>query len=221
MKIAIVGISGDLGSQLAENIKHAGHDCIGFRSKHAQDPRLFTQNLENCQIIHWCAPLAALASLENILPNSLLILHDSVMDSSQKAAKQLKCRIPHAQIAIVHCLMNPEKTVAIADNSANLAGIQKHLSHIGLSPQIIDLAKHDELMAHSQAPLALLCQVLLPILEENQPKGLLTQSAVDLLQTLKHHNLRWTDSTRQSVLGNPKLQILANSIQEIINNQQK
>ena len=76
--IGVIGSLGDLGSQLVRRAKKYG---FLVREFDIADRHTNTEELSDCEIIHVCAPL------ENfIVPpvRGLIILHDSVMDTSRR-----------------------------------------------------------------------------------------------------------------------------------------
>jgi hypothetical protein len=160
--------------------------------------------------------LAALDDMEYIPPGVKLILHDSVMHNSVAAVEKLRARGVKSEIAIIHCLVNPERTVAIAKDYNNALWISEHIRSIGLSPQSLTIKDHDTLMAHSQAPLAILCQLLVPKLDSYAARGLLTPSAQALRSALENRASNWTEAALQTILSNPMLPDLLDEMREVI-----
>ena len=109
--------------------------------------------------------------------------------------------------------MNDTNTVVIATDAPHCEEITKHFTSIGLVPKRMTTAEHDDMMARSQAPLALLCKTLLPYLYEQADKGLLTPSGKLLAETLRSRELTWTDATVHSILQNPAIDTLLHGLQ--------
>ncbi|HSX00060.1 MAG TPA: hypothetical protein VLH38_03430 [Patescibacteria group bacterium] len=159
------------------------------------------------EIIHWCAPLEALGelALAAVGETKLIMLHSSVMAKSTEAMQQIHERGLGA--AIIHCLVNEERTVVIGDGSDHDERVTTHFKDIGLRPVSMSTSEHDQLMARTQAPLALLLP-LLPELQARKEQGLLTPSASVLLSTLAEVKGRWTPLTVRTLLENPHLPTL-------------
>lgn len=208
--IGIIGITGDLGSQLAQTL--AAHDLnvIGCSLTLPDGPTI-AEVIAQADIIHVCAPLSVLDNAI-IASGKLVVLHDSVMSSSLQARSQYL----QGNAAIVHMLMNAARSVVIANESTQRDRIAAHATQLGYTVHTMSVAEHDQLMARSQAPLAVLCQVLLPFLFEQQDKGLLTPSGELLAQTLHSRRLAWTDETIRSILSNPELKTLVSEISDVI-----
>ena len=209
-KIGIVGITGDLGSQLAQMAQAANLEVLGC-SLSLKNGLTINDLVDQCDIVHICAPISVLGTLHQ--PHkSQVVLHDSVMNTSLQARSKYLSNSG----AIVHMLMNQANTVIVASESTEHAKITKHLKQLGLHTQTMPIAEHDTIMARSQAPLAVLCQVLLPYLFEKQNSGLLTPSGELLAQTLHSRQLAWTDETTRSILRNPELSALIDDMQQAI-----
>jgi prephenate dehydrogenase len=243
--IGIIGACGDLGSQMViqacstfENVNifdtqrgsrqeaHTGIDPSLLRKEALlSEPRFLTgagEVMANSAVVHWCAPLEALADLEELPAGTLLVLHDSVMNNSLRAAERLKPRAGiHGKIAIVHCLMNPEKRVLVATESDNPDSVLAHMSDLSLSPLQMSAQEHDFVMAHSQAPFALLGQALGPLLADYGGKGLLTTSALELKHALDSRAAQWTPETIKAILSNPQLLEFMNSLSSSLEQQAK
>ena len=209
--IGIIGITGDLGSQLAKTLAASGIPTIGCSLTLPDGPRV-AEIIAQSDIIHVCAPLTTMHGV-SIPDGKLVVLHDSVMSSS------LQARTDHLQgnAAIVHMLMNSARSVVVAQESAQVDRITGHLQQLGYTTHHMSVVDHDQLMARSQAPLAVLCQVLLPFLFEQQDKGLLTPSGELLASTLHSRQLAWTDETIRSILSNPELKVLLHEITSVVN----
>lgn len=202
--IGIIGASGDLGSQLLQRVTAAGRTAVPYSRRDGSE-RL--QELASaCDVIHVCAPVDALATLPPT--NALVVLHDSVMHTSQRAS--------HAKLegtaAIVHILMNDADMVVIAQDAPHHDKTKEHFTQLGFATCSMAIDNHDYLMARSQAPFALLCATLLPFLYEQANQGLLTPSGQLLADTLRARELAWTDATIHSILQNPQLSELMNDM---------
>lgn len=223
--IGIVGL-GDLGGRLAFQAIAVGMDIVTFdivqpaNPPSAVDPGLDIAKLslpplapnpasviEQSDIIHWCAPLSALNSLR--LPKGKqLVLHSSVMNASMQAKRTLT-----GNVAVAHCLMNPRRTVVVANDSGDSEQIAQHISELGLSPLQMNHKAHDRVMARSQGIFALLIQHgLKSDLEQWHEQGLLTSSAEELLQAVEHRQSQWTEVTIEAILSNPALKDFTNEL---------
>lgn len=103
--IGVIGSLGDLGSQLVRRAKKYG---FLVREFDIADRHTNTEELSDCEIIHVCAPL------ENfIVPpvRGLIILHDSVMNTSRRFNDQLG-----QKAAVVHLLMNSAQRAVVASD---------------------------------------------------------------------------------------------------------
>jgi hypothetical protein len=112
--------------------------------------------------------------------------------------------------------MNKTRTTIVADEHPLDDRTEKHLNDAGLRLEVLSIDDHDYLMSKSQAPLALLCQVLLPYLFEQQQRGLLTESGELLAETLRKRQIAWTPQTVNSILNNPRLDDLINEMSQIV-----
>lgn len=208
--IGIIGITGDLGSQLAQVLVARGFTVIGC-SLSLVGGLSIEDVMARADIVHVCAPLGVMEGVI-ITDTTLVVLHDSVMSSSLRTqAGQLEGRA-----AIVHMLMNASSSVVLAEESAQLTRTKAHMELLGYQVHTMSIVDHDQLMARSQAPLAILCQVLLPYLFEQQDKGLLTPSGELLVSTLHSRQLAWTDETVRSILSNPELKVLLHEMTMVI-----
>jgi hypothetical protein len=166
--------------------------------------------MAQCDIVHMCCPLSV---LEDVIPDrAVIVLHDSVMSSSLTTSKQFI----NGEAAVVHMLMNKMNTVVVATDASHHDSIIEHLRSIGLEPKGMTVREHDYLVVRSQAPLALLCETLLPYLYEQAELGLLTPSGELLASTLHSRELAWTKETRDSILRNPELGTLINEMQQVV-----
>lgn len=212
--VGIIGVKGDLGSQLAIRLEKRGF-CVRGYSRSLESNLSVEDIMDECSIVHVCAPLKA---IEEITPraSTVVILHDSVMYSSKVASETYL----GGSAAIVHMLMNDTDTVVVASDAPYSEVVSAHLRAAGLSPMSRTISEHDHLIARSQAPLALLCKVLLPYLYEQADQGMLTPSGQLLANTLRSRESVWTNATMHSILKNPELQILINDMNHILNKDQ-
>ena len=226
--IGIVGAGGDLGSRMTLQT------CSAYEQVYAYDPSpmsgLIEVNgidpeirqsgvsvtprfqtsvsavLESCSVIHWCAPLSGLENVENLPPEAMLVLHDSVMNNSM-SAREIVSTKPGVlgKITVAHCLMNPERIIVVASDVVDADELSAHIEKLGLNPYTMTAQEHDFMMAHTQAPLALLSLVLRERLHEYAAKGLLTKSANELMGALDARASQWTPETIHAILSNPEL----------------
>ena len=244
-RIGIIGASGDLGSQMVVQACSTFEDVSAFDIQQQPrqealtgiDPSLLRKEtllsepgfltsvgevMANSAVVHWCAPLEVLTDLEELPSDTLLILHDSVMSNSLGAAEMLKSRTgTYGKIAIMHCLMSPENRVVVATESGEADFIAAHVTDLGLSPFQMSALEHDFVMAHSQAPFALLGQAIGPLLEEYESMGLLTTSAKELKHALDSRAAQWTPETIKAILGNPQLLEFVRSLSDSLEQQAK
>jgi hypothetical protein len=209
-KIGVIGAAGDLGVQLTQRLREH------FEFVFINDPKLKSStSIEDIfkfsNIIHICAPLDKI-KIPAITGDQIVVLHDSVMSYS----KLFSSDFLEDAGAIVHMLMNKKGTVVVASDASHAVKIHEHMKKIGYEPHFMTVDEHDYLMAHSQAPLALLCQTLLPYLYEKQDEGLLTASGQLLADTLKSREIIWTPETMTSILRNPQLKHLIADMQSIL-----
>ena len=116
--IGIIGSLGDLGSQLVRRAKKYG---FLVREFDIADRHTSTKELSDCEIIHVCAPL------ENFtVPpvRGLIILHDSVMDTSRRFNDQLG-----QKAAVVHLLMNSAQRAVVASDQPNAEALPGRKPH--------------------------------------------------------------------------------------------
>ena len=207
--IGVIGSLGDLGSQLVRRAKKYG---FLVREFDIADRHTNTEELSDCETIHVCAPL------ENFtLPpvRGLIILHDSVMDTSRRFNDQLD-----QKAAVVHLLMNSAQCAVVASDQPNAKAAASHLQQLGFNPISMPVDEHDQIIARSQAPLALLCDALLPELFQLDKEGLLTPSGETLAETLRSRTLIWTPATRRAILRNPQLRELISELSKILDQAQ-
>jgi hypothetical protein len=207
-RIGVIGSSGDLGSQLVDMIRSDGSYVM---LSDVADVRSYSTSelLGKCGIVHLCAPLHALTDIEPPSNDTLVVLHDSVMNISRNFNND----VLDGRGSIVHMLMNQQNRVIVESGTPHQERLVKHLASIGLSPALMLVQEHDLLMARSQAPLALLHEVLLKDLTEYAESGMLTPSGLVLMQTLRDRAITWTPTTIQSLLHNPQLQVLLDEMQ--------
>ena len=233
--IGVVGAAGDLGGQLCVQSVAVGYETIVYarnghkiqtisgidlvtRIRNINDKVVWSDSikelLERSDIVHWCVPLDALKEIDDIPASVKLVLHDSVMSRSRDAKAKLLERFPDADIAIVHCLMNNDTMIVQAIGHTD--GIGKHIKQLGMRTKQMDIVDHDTLMAHTQAPLAILCKLLLDDLNQHHADGLLTNSGQALRKSLIDRSAHWTEATYEAILSNPELPRLIKSMQKTI-----
>lgn len=204
----IVGAQGDLGSQLADMSDQAGfttvrvgHDFYTNKAEIALAPDDF---------VHLCIPAAALAEYTWLAGEpATVVLHDSVMNTSAIAN-----HVHYSGQAIVaHMLMNASNAVVVEASSPKCREAVAHFTQLGLHPTVLSAPEHDQIMAVSQAPLALLCQVIHTPIKQYEEMGLLTTSGQELAHALDARSATWTPATMQSLLRNPQLQVLLDDMQ--------
>jgi prephenate dehydrogenase len=206
--IGVVGSSGDLGSQLVEMLRNSGAQVMlsDIADKNEYE---IGELFENCSIIHFCIPLNTAIQIERLSNRCIIVLHDSVMNSS----KDFNNKYLDGQGSIVHMLLNDHNRVIVESGTPHQESLVKHLASIGLRPAFMSVDEHDLLMARSQAPLALLHEVLSKDLAEYAENDMLTPSGLVLVQTLRDRAIAWTPNTMQSLLRNPQLQVLLDEMQ--------
>jgi hypothetical protein len=200
--VTVIGARGELGKEICALVAAADMKLYTFDKA---EPASFDDIMLSANIVHWCAPLTALKTVKSMHEATILLLHDSVMHSSLQAVIALKKRLPNCKISICHWLMNDEHSVVVAKEFTD---ISSHVAELGLNPLRMTIKEHDTFMAYSQSPMALLHEVLLPVLSVPSNKPLLTQSASDLLAALQSRRARWTDNTLAAILKNPEIPIL-------------
>ena len=208
----IVGAKGDLGSQLADISEQAGF--VTIRVEHEFRDNKNELALGASDYIHLCIPAGALDEYAWLQREpATIVLHDSVMNTSVMAN--------HAyfggQATVVHMLMNANKSVVIEHSSNKRDNVAGLFTHMGLSPTVLSAPEHDQIMAVSQAPLALLCQVIHTPIKRYREMGLLTASGEELERALDARSAKWTPATIQSLLQNPQLRTLVDDMQATLN----
>ena len=215
----IVGV-GDLGSQLLDTLLKLDNvvNVFDYKKKLPQSTKDLEELSRTSDIIHWCAPLKGLADLPPLRDDQTLILHASVMHESLNAKQILrKSGMATGKIAIVHLLMNEHGRVIVSQDSDDAAFANKHLANIGLQPVLLSTQEHDHIMAISQAPMAILHELLLAELEELRQKHLLTPSGEELLNAIHARAAKWTPNTLASILRNPQISQLVAGMTEVAN----
>ena len=207
--IGVIGSLGDLGSQLVRRAKKYGFLVREFDTA---DRHTNTEELSDCEIVHVCTPLKNF-----IVPpvRGMIILHDSVMDTSRRFNNRLD-----QKAAVVHLLMNSAQRAVVASDQPNAEAAASHLQQLGFNPISMPVDEHDRIIARSQAPLALLCDALLPELFQLDKEGLLTPSGETLAETLRSRTLIWTPATRRAILRNPQLRELISELSNILDQAQ-
>jgi len=206
--IGIIGSSGDLGSQLTTIVRSKGYDVI---PSDIADPNSgsISALLNTCAIVHVCVPLSKITNLQVSNKNTLIILHESVMRTS----KDYSDVVLQGKGSVVHMLMNKQKRVVIEKGTKHQKRLTEHVVSLGLNPVLMSINEHDLLMARSQAPLALLHEVLSQDLSQYADEGMLTPSGLILMHTLKNRAITWTPATIESILSNQQLQVLLDEMQ--------
>lgn len=143
------------------------------------------------------------------IDGTVVVLHDSVMNNSKRFSEVVLDN--HG--SIVHMLMNKQKRVVVEIDTPHEERVIRHLASIGLNPALMSIEEHDLLMARSQAPLALLHEVLSTDLSQYANDGMLTPSGTVLMETLRDRAVAWTPTTIESLLKNPQLKVLINEMQ--------
>jgi prephenate dehydrogenase len=170
------------------------------------------QVIDACDIVHMCIPVLSLRQPISVRDGQIVILHDSVMYTSQQA----NARVFGGRASVVHMLMNDHKTVVVAQNTRQQRLVRRHFAGLGFTVIPLSIKRHDEVMARSQAPLAILMSIVLDDLRQWSHQGLLTSSGDVLLQSLEARAVQWTDQTLQSLLSNPMILHFINDLQQHI-----
>lgn len=175
----------------------------------------------NAKIIHWCAPLSEVVSVERLEPEQTLVFHASVMAQSVEAQRSLAQKPDvTGKIAIAHLLMNSHRTAVVSTDSDDVNAIGQHLSAAGLRPVIRRTHEHDRIMAVSQAPMAILHGLLGAELASLGVEGMLTPSGEDLAAALEARAAKWTPTTLESILRNPQIPNLIQQMSRMVNEAQ-
>lgn len=209
--VGVVGSSGDLGRQVAGVARERGFTVLSSDTK-ASDSTSLQTIMDESDIVHFCIPPTGFEHSHTLRRGQLILLHDSVMATSE----EINDEHFEGQADIVHMLMNANKSVVIEQNNPHKDHVKSHVGALGLKAIEMSASEHDHIMAHSQAPLAILVQMLLPDLKQWQERGFLTPSGDALLSALDARAANWTDQTMNSLLRNPELSVLVEGIQTII-----
>lgn len=209
--VGVIGAAGDLGSQLVRKLE-ALNDTVLVNDIRIDGSTPIPTLMEQCDVVHVCAPLDQLETVSWPTSSGLIILHDSTMNTS----RTFNSKFLGGGAAIVHLLMNDHSTAVVATDGARADAAGMHIARLGHKVTFMLVDEHDRLMAKSQAPLALLCQTLLPHLNEQCAAGMLTTSGEDLVDALRKRKAAWTPETIQSILRNPQLPCLIEDMQLII-----
>lgn len=157
--------------------------------------------MHSSNIIHFCIPADGFTKKYSIKPGQIIILHDSVMATSET----ISTKFFNGKASVIHMLMNEASTVVIDSASPNQQNVIQHMRSLGMLPKIMTIIEHDRIMSRSQAPLAVLTALLKEDLEMWQSEMLLTTSGEVLLETLRARSSTWTESTVRSLLQNPQI----------------
>ncbi len=240
--IGIVGVYGDLGRQMVVQVGNASQNVIGYdipsavpvSARFGIDSKLSASALttqpelvdnlgdliHESSIVHWCAPIGALKSLGEVCEDTMVVLHDGVMHTSTSAEKRLLQRPNFAgRIAIVHCLMNPEKTVIIDSDAPAMEEAFEHFLGIGLRPDLMTVEEHDYMMAVMQGLFAVAIQGTSGgRLDEYQLAGRMTPSGLHFKEARDSRDSKWTHQTKESIFRNPELKKLVRVLLDLLEN---
>lgn len=209
----IIGHKGDLGSHLLQRMLSHGLHVLGTD---ITDPAISLADLlQKCETIHVAAPIGKVElSACDISPNTILVLHDSVMSTSL-AANAARF---NGAASIVHMLMNTTDTVVIAEQTPHAEELAAHFSHLGYLPQTLPVEEHDRVMAESQGAAAILVKTIHANLKDYDRRGLLTNSGQEVLALLESRSASWTPETLTAIFSNPELSALTKRISEVTSN---
>ena len=194
--VAVVGSQGDLGRQLVSLLRDTGAQLL-LRDTSDVASASIEHIMESADVIHFCIPAHHVPKIPSRRSAQLVILHDSVMQSSNRVKK--------VSGVAVHMLMNDQKRVVIDQNNPQAMRAWTHFRDLGQRPMTMSANDHDRMIARTQAPLVLLMKVLLDDLRTWHSQCLLTPSSVELLRSLERRSINWTESTINSILKNPEL----------------
>ncbi|HEY1085380.1 MAG TPA: hypothetical protein VGE34_01495 [Candidatus Saccharimonadales bacterium] len=213
--IGVIGANGDLGSQLVRRLEDANFNVLPHDTNVEKSNRALREIKASATVIHLTIPATALPEYGKFCQdaNGIAILHDSVMHTSNAANDAYFA----GNASVVHMLMNEEDKVVVAERTANEDEVIKHVAEIGMNPVVMPACKHDEIMAMSQAPLALLCEMVHLPLQQYLADGLLTPSGKELANALSARTATWTDATVGSLLQNPYLHKLVRDMRDALN----
>lgn len=164
--------------------------------------------IDSADVVHFtAAPLRQAAqSLTRLPGDSLLVFHSSVMDESMREIDRLQgVSGITGSLAVVHCLMNPRRTVLVNPDAGETDRVSSHLSSLGLRPVEMTTAEADHISAVSQAPMAMLHTNFGCELEDFDRQGFLTPSGHDLVTALNARAANWTEQTLRTILSNPAI----------------
>ncbi len=233
-QLGIVGLD-SLGSKLRMQAEAHGISTIGFSvwppevaesaiddavdiSVVPSEPVLvgsLEQLVSEVSTVHWCARAeTSLGSLKALPKSKTLVLHNSTMAESVRVRETLLERPSIlGDIAIVHCLMNEEANVAVANDFGKVDKIVNDFSKLGLNHKIIGYQEHDYIMAHSQGIFALLIEMGMgDWLKEWGYEGMLVRSSREAQAALTHRESKWTKPTIKSILDNEHIVEFAEKI---------
>lgn len=203
--IGIVGSEGDLGNQLAFTAVERGLTVLRTDIKRVLGTVGLDTVLDESDIVHFCISEPDFDDSYDVRDEQLAILHDSVMATSERIGSERF----NAPVDIVHMLMNQtnemQATAVVDQSTPHIDLVERHIEDLGISPIRMSADEHDYIMARSQAPLAMLVQLLLPELQKRHDERVLTASGDALLKALEDRASRWTDKTMQAILKNPML----------------
>lgn len=214
--VGVVGSEGDLGRQLVSIASERGFRVLGTDIKQALGTVGLDTILNDSDITHFCISAPDFDESYDVRDDQLTILHDSVMATSQ----MIRSRHFDESVDIVHMLMNQttnqKATVVVEQNTPHLERVRNHFTDLGMEPITLSADEHDHIMARSQAPLAMLVQLLLPELQQRHEQRLLTASGDALLKALEDRASKWTDKTMDAILKNPMLPGFLHDLQAIL-----
>jgi prephenate dehydrogenase len=216
----IIGV-GDLGSQLKTWLTAVGKTVIAFDTSDSSLSNVVSQAeiFEQADVVHWCAPLHSISAGLQVRTNQHLILHASVMHESLQTKQVIQTHDTSTNnIDIAHLLMNHAKRVVVAAESDDPKMCSEILADCGFNPIVKTVQQHDRMMAVSQAPMAMLHELILNELVELEQNELLTPSGAELLSAIRARAAKWTPATLQSILSNPEINGLISQMQSLIKN---
>ncbi len=213
--IGVIGSNGDLGKQLVHALNEADFNVLQYDESMKNSGRILKEIKAGAAVIHLTIPGVALSEYGQFSKEfeGITVLHDSVMHTSNMANEA------HfdGSASVVHMLMNNKNKVIIAQGTPNESKVAEHFSQFGMDPVIMHPGEHDQIMAMSQAPLALLCEMIHAPLQQYLEAGLLTPSGKELADALSARAANWTPSTIESLLQNPYLHKLVRDMRDTLN----
>ena len=229
-RIGIIGASGDLGQHLTVQACATFQEVFTFdidpqriaRGTRGVDREVRRRSmkvkpqavgsvdelLSLVDIVHFAAPIGAIESVDPLLvpDGTLLTLHDSVMDNSLREARKIESTAGFAgSVATVHCLMNRRRTVVVGTDTGDVERATSHIAKLELRPVQLAVDDHDLIMAESQAPMAILHELLAGNLARYDAAGLLTESGHDLRTALTSRAAKWRPNTLKSIFTNKQI----------------